>query len=290
MSGTDPANEGDAFQQEEQPSGQPSDDHHDWITGVLGIDPRQYSAPEAAAGGFEQAAQGAVTGAGALNASPLPSPGIIEGIEEAVESGVRVIAEAAPEILETAETVVEVAAVATVAPAVLVAAGVGAAVFLWSNDAGAVWDGQTNPETGRPFTSQEEWDRYQASKRKRGPANAPAPIVEPPKDPWEDDDPDSKEPEPAKPKTCDDLRIELGIEPCPGNTWESERDFLADARFKDIAKNIARKSQQRGANGLGEHITYYDRGGNELGSLRVIQCCHADPDGAGAVLRYVFNP
>jgi hypothetical protein len=122
-----------------------------------------------------QAAGNAVIGAGQAvqngaavdavgGAAPAPSsPGIDEGAEELAQSGFRKVVKAAPEVLEAA------------APLLLgplgVGLAVGAAVLLWSSDAGAAWDGQTNPETGKPYTSEEEWKavRERRAKQQSGP-------------------------------------------------------------------------------------------------------------------------
>jgi hypothetical protein len=92
--------------------------------------------------------------------APTPAePGLLEEAEEAVVSGVRAVVRAAPEIEEAGEAAVAAAAVPVIAVGVLA----GAAVLTWASDAGPVWDGKTNPDTGKQFTSQEEYDRYKAS-------------------------------------------------------------------------------------------------------------------------------
>jgi hypothetical protein len=111
-------------------------------------------------------AQSNITAAPALAAAaPVPAspaePGLLEEVEDAAVSTVRVIARAAPEI----EEVGVAAAVVAAAPAIAVGVLAGAVVLTWASDAGAKWDGATNPETGKPFTSQEEYDRYRASQR-----------------------------------------------------------------------------------------------------------------------------
>jgi hypothetical protein len=102
------------------------------------------------------AVQAAPPGA-AVDAAGAPAPApVLEAIEDAAVSGIKTIAKAAP-----------VVATGVALGPFLVAGAVGAAILTWSTDAGAAWDGQTNPETGKPFTSQEEWDAYQAHRKQQ---------------------------------------------------------------------------------------------------------------------------
>jgi hypothetical protein len=110
---------------------------------------------------LSSAVQAVPTGAAAdAAAAPAPaptsSPGVLEEIEDAAVSGIRTIAKAAP----------AVAGGVALGP-LLVAGAVGAAIMTWATDAGAAWDGETNPETGKPFGSQEEWDAYQAHRKQQ---------------------------------------------------------------------------------------------------------------------------
>jgi hypothetical protein len=111
--------------------------------------------------------------------APVSAPGIVGEIEEAAESGVREVVQAAPEIAEGVGEGAEIATAVIAAPA-LGAVAIGgaalAAVMLWSSDGDAAWDGMTNPDTGKPFTSQQEYDQWKAGSKGKHPQN---PIVTP---------------------------------------------------------------------------------------------------------------
>jgi hypothetical protein len=224
-------------------------------------------------------------------AAPLPDPGILEEVEEAVVSGVRTIASAAPEVAEAAETTAKVVAVATVAPfalgAIAVGAAVGAAVLLWSSDAGAAWDGQINPETGKPYTSQEEYDRVQASLRDKRKNAQPLP---PPK-PGEDYDPDSQR-KPQTP-TCDSMFP--GVPKCGArgggfdNLADAENNEPDIGKYRDGGRvNVTDMSDYaQFPDGKNSHRTYYDKNGAKLFSLVKTPCCTDTP--AGPVLTWRWS-
>jgi hypothetical protein len=211
-------------------------------------------------------------------AAPAPDPGIVEEAEEAAVSGVRTIVRVAPEVAEGV-------AIAAVAP-IAVGVAVGAAILLWSSDAGAAWDGQTNPETGKPYTSQEEYDRVQASLRDKRKNAQPLP----PPVPGKDYDPDSQR-QPQTP-TCDSMFP--GVPKCGGgggfdNLADAENNEPDIGKYRDGGRvNVTDMSEYaQFPDGKNSHRTYYDKDGNKLFSLVKTPCC--TDSAAGPVLTWRWS-
>lgn len=246
--------------------------------------PVMQAAPAAAASEAQGAgdAEAPTLPTAAIASMPAPSsaPGLLEEAEEAVVSGVRAVVRAAPEVVEATETAVEVGVVATVAPglalgAIAVGGAAFAATMLWSNTSIPAWEGKKNPDTGQDFTSQEEYDRYQASLRDKRKNAQPLP---PPVPGVDYDDPD-RQPN----ASCDSMFPGIPkCSDCQGSRFENIDD--AEANEPTIAKvgrivTDTMDAYKNHPDGKNNHRTYYDKDDNKLFSLVKTPCCSENPQG-----------
>lgn len=173
----------------------------------------------------------------------------------------------------------------------------GLVVWLWPNSTAPPWADMLNPLTGRPYGSQDEYDRVRGMneeqlteaiiKRRKGESPAPA-TVAPQGDPWGERD---AEPTPAPAaegrsggETCDSLYP--GVDECSdlsSRRFYSSKDVWADVRrYKGLEKAVPGNSvtpEDNDSSAPTNHIGIYpskaDRKANKNYSGTVFEqtCC-----------------
>jgi hypothetical protein len=148
------------------------------------------------------------------------------------------------------------------------------------------WVGATNPETGKPYTSQEEYDRVQAGireHRKKAEQNR-QPVVD------EDPDPDSQR-SPRQANTCASLGIALCSEQPPYG-FETVDEALRNEpeRGKVVGgPSVTTMGDYKDfPEGQNNHYTYHDQNGDKLFTLiKKPVCCTDTPAGPVLTWRWV---
>jgi hypothetical protein len=260
-----------------------TDAHHDWVQQFTGIDPRRTaSLPEDAAvpevGPDASSIQMAM---GAPSPAP-PDPGLLEEVEEAAKSGVRAIGRLGGEAVETAEEAAVAVGEGVAAGAVAVGAAVGAAILLWSTPTAPPWMDEINPETGKSYASEEEYNRVKASKRDHRHIAQPLPPPVPGVD-YDD--------APPQAPTC--ANQFPGVPRCNPNWLGSRFDTLdqaleAQPAHRQVAKvNTTTMADYQGhPDGKNNHKTYYNNAGQKLFTLMRTPCCEDTPAGPTLTWRW----